>query len=767
MPHVAGLVTDLDDRLAERALICLEAELRRREARLREVGAEDLVAFRAATRGKRRGSTATADSGSMHEPLPRLVVVVDEFATLAAELPDFMQSLVGIAQRGRSLGVHMVLATQRPAGVVTEDIRANTSCRIALRVTDRHDSNDVIGSPEAARIARRRPGRAFARFGPSELVAFQSALVTGTTSDSTGLRVRILPEFSDPSADPSSGVSQSFAVRCLPPTHDTQMLDASPHIRAREINAGQQVSGAEQAATETSEPTDLDRVVEAVRAAHQRCGGIAPRSPWPAPLPEAVSLEQLTTMAGPRDRAAWLVDDPHNQSQFSDGWRPEDGHLVVLGGPKSGTSTTLATCILDICTARSATELHVYVIDLDSGQLEALADLPNVGASVGPADNDRRLRVLRFLDGEVARRRASADGGRGKGASARIVLVVDDFAGLARAHDPVRDTEPHERFNRIWSDGPAVGVHVAVSIGRSADLPADLSAAAGVVLVQATVDSSEGLRFGLRSGTSDLAVGRAIRADDGRELLFGLPCDGDLLAAVASLARGCIDTNQGPIPIGSLPAVVDASLLPLSAEVVEHYVDLRFAMSDLNLESVGLRLHDGEHALVLGPPRTGRSTTLAAIGAAARDSGLQVVVVSPKQNPLWEELAIARRDPGELSEHVTVGDWPPHSLVLVDDAEHVEDVRGGLADLASSSDCGVHLIVVTTPERMRSCYGHWLASLRSCRSGVLFRPGPLDGDLLGVSLPPRLRLTQLPGRGVIVAEGESLVAQVAMPYLQR
>ena len=138
MPHVAGMVTDLDDRLAERALVCLEAELRHREERLRAAGAEDLAAFRA----------RTGHAGG--DPLPRLVVVVDEFATLAAELPEFLRSLVGIAQRGRSLGVHMVLATQRPAGVVTDDIRANTTCRIALRVTDRHDSNDVIDSPDAA-----------------------------------------------------------------------------------------------------------------------------------------------------------------------------------------------------------------------------------------------------------------------------------------------------------------------------------------------------------------------------------------------------------------------------------------------------------------------------------------------------------------------------------------------------------------------------------------------------------------------------------------
>ena len=140
LAHVAGLVTDLDDRLAERALRCLEAELRYREERLRRLGAEDLAAYRALTAAGpgsggdlEAGPVEVAGGGGGDGPLPRLVVVVDEFATLAAELPEFVHSLVGVGQRGRSLGVHLVLATQRPAGAVTEDIRANTSCRIALR----------------------------------------------------------------------------------------------------------------------------------------------------------------------------------------------------------------------------------------------------------------------------------------------------------------------------------------------------------------------------------------------------------------------------------------------------------------------------------------------------------------------------------------------------------------------------------------------------------------------------------------------------------
>ena len=720
MPHVAGMVTDLDDRLAERALVCLEAELRHREERLRAVGAEDLAAFRARARNPAGGV------GRAAEPLPRLVVVVDEFATLAAELPEFLHSLVGIAQRGRSLGVHMVLATQRPAGVVTDDIRANTSCRIALRVTDRHDSNDVIDSPEAARIPRRRPGRALARFGPGELVAFQSALVTGATAPaSAGLRVRPVEERS---GGPGGG---------------------------RRIGAAGGAGERSQPVDE--ERSDLDRVVDAVCAAHQRQGGRPPRSPWPAPLPDEIAAEDLVPMVAPGEPAAWLVDDPARQRQFAAGWRPDYGHLVVIGGPGSGTSTTLAAAVLDLCRTGTPDELHLYAIDLDAGLLSALDGLPQVGAAIPPADGERRARLLRFLDDEIAARRAGA----APVPRAEIVLVVDDFAGLARAHDPVRDTEPHERFTRIWSDGPAVGVRVAVSIGRAADLPPDLAAAAGVVLVHATSDASDGLRFGLRASTAGLGAGRAIRADDGRELQVARPGGGDLAAAVAAIAAGAEPTDRGPLPIGSLPPVVAAPDLPVGASDDDRSLDIRFAMSDLTLEPTGLALHDGEHALVLGPPRTGRTAALAAIAAAARSGGVEVTVVAGRSGDLAARLGVEPVSV-EALDSADAGDGA-RRLLLVDDADRLDDPGGVLARIAG---CGAegrcHLVASTTADRLRSSYGHWLAELRSCRTGVLFRPGPLDGDLLGAPLPARLVLPPLPGRGLIVANGSAALVQVAL-----
>ena len=809
MPHVAGMVTDLDDRLAERALVCLEAELRYREKRLRKAGAENLAEFHA-----QRATGAVSGTGN---PLPRLVVMVDEFATLAAELPEFLDSLVGIAQRGRSLGVHMVLATQRPAGVVTDDIRANTSCRICLRVTDRHDSNDVIGAPDAAAIPRRRPGRALARFGPGDLAAFQTALVTGSTPPaSAGLRITAVGDrLHSDDARPVSGGSSSALVSSVPEPASggsSSALGSSAH-EVRNSQPERPLS-------------DLDRVVEAVRSAHARRGGLPPRSPWPTPLPTEVTTEAISEMAGPGRGAAWLVDDPTHQRQFAGAWRPDDGHLVVIGGPGSGTSTTLASAVLDLCRHRSPSEQHVYAIDFDGGLLTALEGLPHTGSVVRRGDAERRTRLLRFLNEEISVRRASGAGGvqahgdsgvggdhpasgaggvqahgdsgvggdhPASGAAARawpdVVLIIDDLAGLSRSHDPVRDLEPHQWLARIWSNGPSVGVRAAVSIRRAADLSPELAAAAGVVLVHATTDIGDGLRFGLRADATQLNPGRALRTDDGREMQVARPPDGNFAAVVADVAAthagplgsltgmesvGCVDVSgqRGmvpaaigalPVEIGVLPAVVSAGGLPVSAEVADRSVDIRFAMGDLTLGPAGFTLHDDEHAMVLGPVRSGRSAALAAIGTAVRRAGVEVLVVADE--PSSDLAVVLNVEPvpvAALCDEVGLG-GACRRLLLVDDADRLKDASGVLAQIAAGrSGSRYHLVVAVAADRLRSSYGHWLTELRSCRTGVLFRPGPLDGDLLGVALPPRLRLMQRPGYGLIVANGTAVAGQVAL-----
>ncbi|MCP3993812.1 MAG: hypothetical protein GY722_01935, partial [bacterium] len=272
LPHTVGLVTDLDDHLAKRALSCLDAELRYREQRLRDAAVSDIDAYFAL------GAA----------PLPRLLVVVDEFAALATELPDFMDALVGIAQRGRSLGVHLLLATQRPNGVISDNIKANTNLRIALRVQDSSDSVDVIGVAHAADVPGSLPGRGLARLGPRDVVPFQTALVTGT-----------------------SMVAAVAAVGVAPFTF-----------------VHEQVAPAKRDVAKAASPTDLELVVAACVEAAEKTSVAQPRLPWPAPLPTLLARQALPTGSAQSGVATYgLADEPHRQRTMPASWAPTSGNL--------------------------------------------------------------------------------------------------------------------------------------------------------------------------------------------------------------------------------------------------------------------------------------------------------------------------------------------------------------------------------------------------------------------------------------------------------
>ncbi|MDP9240714.1 MAG: FtsK/SpoIIIE domain-containing protein, partial [Actinomycetota bacterium] len=280
LPHTVGMVTDLDRHLTARALASLEAELKRRERALRAGACKDLDDYLAA--------------GSPGERLPRLVIVIDEFASLVQELPDFVTGLVDIARRGRSLGVHLVLATQRPAGVVSADIRANTNLRIALRVTDPAESQDIIESKAAALIGRATPGRACCRIGSGSVVTFQGARVAGLPPSAAGAPATVRPLAWERAGD-------------APPPAVSDLADAGP--------------------------TDFAALVEAVRAAAVVAKVPAVRSPWLAPLPALIARGDLP-IATPETLLLGLVDLPAEQAQapftldLAGG-----GHLLAAGGP--------------------------------------------------------------------------------------------------------------------------------------------------------------------------------------------------------------------------------------------------------------------------------------------------------------------------------------------------------------------------------------------------------------------------------------------------
>ena len=701
LPHVVGLVTDLDERLAERALRCLEAELRHREQMLRDRGAADLAHYR-----------ALASNGGI-PPLARLVVIIDEFAALAAELPAFMDSLVNVAQRGRSLGIHLVLATQRPAGAVSANIRTNTALRIALRVLDPADSMDVLDSPEAAAIGRHRPGRAFARFGPGELVEFQCALVTGVTAAQRGLRVVPAPDGVPEMEDEAEA--------------DGDALD------------------------------DLTRLVVAANTAWENWSGIPPRQPWPDPLPLEVSLSALAAEGGTSVPIA-LADDPNRQCQYPLGWDPDQGNLLFVGNSGSGTTTALATLGISLASRYSPADCHLYAIDSGTGQLAPLMSLPHCGVVVGPDERDRIRRLIRRLEDELDQRLAQSRGSLDS-RPPLVLALVDNWGGLTKSLDNVADHALLASLERVWAEGPAVGLFLAAA----ADQLAKVSRA-----IQATTPQTFVFRLGTPAlyrqwgvtvdEPATLPPGRGFTVPSGIELQVAVP-DGGLADAAAAVAAVCPQSG-GPSAVESLPSRVDPARLDQPRlDGSPWYLPL--GLSDEALAPTGLTLYPGEHALILGPARSGRSAALAVLAELAAASGGRVITLAPGGSPLAScaSIGLVAIDPPELLVATSETELP--TLVLIDDAETVPDPDGTLKALAADSQTGLHIVAASRADRLRTAYGHWTAEIRFSRTGVLLQPTPLDGDLFTIQLPTRPTLPTIPGRGYLIQNGQPTIIQIA------
>ncbi|GAB4083681.1 hypothetical protein GCM10028784_03110 [Myceligenerans cantabricum] len=325
LPHVVGQVTDLDAALAARALTGLQAELRRRKVLLGEHGVADIAPLAPGV-------------------LPRLVVVVDEFRALADELPDFLPGLVRIAAQGRSLGVHLVLATQRPAGAVSTDVRANVTARLALRVTDPLESRDVVGCADAATLPVDRPGRAVLRIGSDAPVVLQCAH-TGRSGATTPVR-RAVP----------------FGRRARP-DRSVHPVSAPEPVPAPEPAAGTPLP--------TAGPEPAADLVAAVRSTWADPPRHAPL--WLPPLPDHVSHAGVAGHAGTGEPGLPLAlgDLPERQRRTAVHWDPAEGNLAVVGRARSGRSTALAA-LGEAALARGMTVQAALSTGSEDGPLTAL-----------------------------------------------------------------------------------------------------------------------------------------------------------------------------------------------------------------------------------------------------------------------------------------------------------------------------------------------------------------------------------------------------------
>lgn len=652
LPHVVGVVTDLDDHLADRALRSLQAELRRREAVLRHHGVADLAALR---------EVAPA------ELMPRLVVVIDEFAALVAEQPVFLHSLVGVAQRGRSLGVHLLLATQRPHGVISDDIRANTNLRVALRLHDPADAVDVVGNRSPALLPRGVPGRAVMRLGPDEYVNFQTAGCTGA------------------GAGPSPG-------------------------------------------------TELSELVRVIGEAARLCSTPTPKAPWLAPLPARLEPGEV-----PID-AVGLVDDPDHQAVVPLTWAPGDGSIVVAGSPGCGVSSTLHTLA---ASALRGAGTEVYVLDGHSGTtFDDLAAHPRVQV-VGLHE---RVRLVRLLH------RLRAGQGPGAGGPARV-LVIDGLDQVRRTLDDLETADEYEALAAVLTL-PA-GLTVVAGVENVAGVPASFLTLCRHRWVLHINDPHDAALLGVPAAAVPARVAGRLR----------VAASGLLAQLVIPGGRPVPTESRAPddhiAPIRGLPLVLAPESLPHSF-AADGFTVLPLGLDIVGGEPAVISVPDGDHVLVLGPSRCGRSSTLGLLTAAWRAAHPDgwVGVIMPRRSTFDAGLADHVHADTALLDSI-----PPHGdcLVVVDDAELVDDPGGRLAAIAAGAESRVTTIAAGRPDALRLGFGHWTSVVRRSRLGVVHTGGSdLDGDLLGAVLPRRIPVRPRAGLAWVVADGDVRLVQLAL-----
>ncbi|QCX78416.1 ESX-1 secretion system protein EccCa1 [Streptomyces sp. YIM 121038] len=763
LPHTVGMVTDLDAHLVERALESLGAELKRREHILADADAKDIEDYQDLVR---RDPTRA--------PVPRLLIVIDEFASMVRDLPDFVTGLVNIAQRGRSLGIHLLLATQRPSGVVSPEIRANTNLRIALRVTDGGESSDVIDAPDAGHISKNTPGRAYVRLGHASLVPFQSGRVGGRRPGAAD------PQALAPWADELTwpGLGRATAAR--------------PRARARE----------------DEEITDLKVLVDAIREANTALAVPAQHSPWLPALGEMLLLDAIVSPpapAGALPPAPYGVEDlPADQAR-----RPVAvdfatfGHLMIGGAPRSGRSQVLRTIAGSLARTHSCADVHLYGIDCGNGALNALTRLPHCGAVVSRNQTERVVRLVNRLKGELGRRqdllaeKGYADiGEQRSGAAAderlpHLVVLLDRWEGWLPTLGEIDHGSLTDEVTALLREGASVGIHLVVTgdrqllVGRVSSLTEDKY---GLRLADRSDFSLLGIPS--RKVPEEIPPGRAFRNESGTETQFALLSEdatGQGQAAALAAIGEAAAVRDADVPRRLRPFRVDTLPGRISFDEAWELRDPEASRSKLwaligvggdELMGHGPDLAEGVPAFVVaGPAKSGRSTVLMNAARSFLAQGVRLVVAAPRQSPLrgldgtegvLKVFTGDDIDEDDLEEAIDSATPRSPIAVLVDDGEILED-----CDAASQfkriiqrgADEGLALVLAGDEEDVCSGFSGWQVDAKKGRRGILLSPqDSSSGDLIGVRVSRSMVGGPVtPGKGLLhLGTGEP--ATVTTPF---
>ncbi|MGQ4375682.1 type VII secretion protein EccCa [Streptomyces sp. SAS_267] len=776
LPHVAGVITNLENQagLVERVHSSLAGEVKRRQQVLKDAGNIADIGHYAALRATERPDLA---------PLPHLFVVIDEFGELLTAKPDFIDLFLSIGRIGRSIGVHLLLSSQRIEGGKLKGLDTYLSYRLGLRTFSADESRTVLDTTDAFHLPP-LPGFGYLKVDTSTYERFKAGYVSGAYRG------------------PALRDKRNDEPRAWPyPTYNT--LDPSHADAAEELAAPKRETG----------PTVMSVMVGQLATA-------APpvRRIWLPPLPDAVTLD---TAAGPleadteglrlahRDGSMriplGILDDPAKQRQRS--WLLDltvaGGHTAVIGGPQSGKTTLLRTLALSLALTHTPYDVAVYGLDLVGGGLSVLAGLPHVGGIAGRADHERAARTVaevRTMLGEREDlfraygidsidqlRHLRAQGQLPQLGSTDIVLLVDGFGALrdefANLDDAVAD---------LLKRGGGYGIHVVAGMLRWND-------------VRIATQSMFGTRVELRlNDPADSSIDRKLSETlspdtPGRVLTDGKlfaqvalpridasPSTGDLGPALEKAARTIRATWHGELasPVRVLPTRLPTPRLPsLAAEPRRVPIGIdQDALAPALLDLFG----SDQHLLILGDNECGKTNLLKLIVSQLVDRygdeelvfgvfdprrGLRGVVPEPYRGGYAHNAklaaALATGIATELEKRLPETADPdaadtepsftgPRIVILVDDYDILttagqQPLAPFLPYISSAQDIGLHFVIARrTAGASRALYEPLLTTLRETGTTALLMTGDrTEGQLF----PGLYASAQPPGRGTLIRRG--------------
>ena len=587
LPHLLGTITNLDKAESMRAMASIKSELSRRQRIFSECDVNHI-----------NGYNKLFKLGKVDEPLPHLFMISDEFAELKKEQPEFMAELISTARIGRSLGIHLILATQKPSGVVDDQIWTNSKFRLCLKVQNAGDSKEMLKTPDAANITQ--AGRAYLQVGNNEIYELFQSAWSGATYE----------------AGQTEEEREDDRVYLVNSIGQGELLN-------------QDLSGPKESSQ--IKETQLDAVVKYIHELYENEHAIPVKKPWLLPLPAAMESpytrqvkDSASFIKGDYTLGIGMIDIPEEQKQEEyvlDLIR--NGHLLYMASSGYGKTMFLTNIILGLSMKNAVRHINFYILDLGNSAMIPLKNLPHVADYIGMEDEEKIRKLQKLILDEIAERKR-------KFAKAMvqniyvynetqpeplkvIVLAIDNFDALKELGDTMDSFA-----QKVARDGASLGIYLLVTMTRVSAMKSSVQNNFKERIAGFNFDEGENRALIGRSQHSlpEDKRGRALVKKDNIDVMqiyMPVPCETELeymenlKALIRNVAEASSEQRAQGIPV--LPEELHYDMLSQYPGYEDKLTKFPVGIEVENLEIQYLDT-EKQPAFIIGNSGTGRTTII-------------------------------------------------------------------------------------------------------------------------------------------------------------